>query len=155
MDDSGKARGNPSDLYRSIIRNALNVNTAMLRRWVKDQYQGKTVRIETEKILHYKDHKVAEIEIAPTLYAGSPEKGNSSQGQSAIQETAPSLYRGQSVNGGVTQAESAICRISLSVFKGEVKPSRIGTGCCTRRQCQKALPRTYATLWLLFRRART
>jgi hypothetical protein len=52
----------------------------------------------------YKDHKVSEIQIAP------------------------SLYRGQSVPGGVTQTESAIRGISLSVLKGDVKPSRIKDG---------------------------
>ncbi|MDR2488736.1 MAG: hypothetical protein LBD42_04515 [Desulfovibrio sp.] len=51
----------------------------------------------------YKDHKVTEIEIAP------------------------SLYRGPSENIA-TQPESAIRGISLSVLKGDVKPSRIEDG---------------------------
>jgi hypothetical protein len=68
-----------------------------------------SVRFKLEKVaadekLHYKDHKVTEIEIAPSLYAA------------------------QSQKGGQPPAESAIRGISLSVLKGDVKPSRMENG---------------------------
>ncbi|MDR2784574.1 MAG: hypothetical protein LBB83_01535, partial [Treponema sp.] len=50
---------------------------------------------------YYKDHKITEIEIAPSLYQGS------------------------SVTGPSLQDESAITEISLAVLKGEVNASRI------------------------------
>ncbi|MDR1428644.1 MAG: hypothetical protein LBI85_00005, partial [Spirochaetaceae bacterium] len=65
----------------------------------------------------YKDHKVAEIKIEPSLYRGYETT------QTEGPEIAPSLYTGQP---NVTrQDEDAITDISLSVLKGEVKPSRI------------------------------
>ncbi len=52
----------------------------------------------------YKDHKISEIQIAP------------------------SLYRGRSQVNGSTQAESAIRGISVAILKGDVNPSRIENG---------------------------
>jgi hypothetical protein len=60
--------------------------------------------LNSTKSLHYKDHKVSEIEIAPALYAG------------------------ESLKGAANQPAEAISGISLSVLKGDVNPSRAENG---------------------------
>jgi acid stress-induced BolA-like protein IbaG/YrbA len=55
---------------------------------------------------YYKDHKITEIKIEPSLYQGS------------------------SVTGAPLQNEGSITSISLSVLKGGVKPSRIESSSC-------------------------
>ncbi|MDR1241736.1 MAG: hypothetical protein LBM00_02970 [Deltaproteobacteria bacterium] len=62
-------------------------------------------KVKADKKLHYKDHKVSKIEIAPALSAAQ-----------SIQD------------GGQPPAANAIHGISLSVLKGEVNPSRIENG---------------------------
>ncbi len=54
--------------------------------------------------IRYKDHKLSEIEIAPALYHGWPQKGRAVQPANAISE------------------------FSLGVLRGSVKPSRIEHG---------------------------
>jgi hypothetical protein len=53
---------------------------------------------------YYKDHKITEIKIEPSLYQGS------------------------SVTGAPLQNEGSISKVSIAVLKGEVKPSRIESG---------------------------
>jgi hypothetical protein len=57
---------------------------------------------------YYKDHKITEIKIEPSLTSYGSQ-----------------LYQGQSVAGGPLQDEGSITRISLAVLKGDVKPSHI------------------------------
>lgn len=72
------------------------------------------VPLRAEGPVTYKGHKIAEIEIAP------------------------SLYRGRSPVTGSTQEEGAIRGISLSVLTGSVKPSRIEGG--VLRQGEEEMP---------------
>ena len=55
--------------------------------------EQKNNRIATEDV-RYKDHKLAEIEIAPALYHGWPQKGRAVQPADAISEVSLGVLRG-------------------------------------------------------------
>ena len=107
----------------------------------------------------YKDHKVTEIEIAPSLYGiqsampntqnegatakssgASPSVGANLLAGSLGQEQAPSTAAPQ-------QNTPAVSGISLSVLKGDVKPSRIEGGTLFQNEGKSphvtAAPRAY------------
>ncbi len=117
-------------------------------------------RTDTLGDIKYKDHKLTEIEIAPTLYRTTPIKnGDHSQEAGAnrgsvgslsenvnlphIQnrspqetEIAPSLNAGfaHDSTGSFRQPDGAIDGISLGILRGNVNPSRIQNGALFQTQ---------------------
>ena len=76
----------------------------------------------------YKDHRLAEITIAPALYGTVLEKTQGRTQEAGAIKMAPALYHGMPNNGVPMQEAGAISTVSLGVLWGNVKPSNLEDG---------------------------